>query len=101
MAHKAAGNSGGGGIEGIAPPTGPGTAFLGIGLYFAAIWFAVKHPASAGRCVLAGAVVTGVLLLGGITDANPMQHPFIGLLVVLIGFTCAPDKSQDHKKGNN
>lgn len=96
MAHRQSGK-GGSGIEGIAPPTGPATAFLGLGLFVAAIWFAVKHPAHAARCVLAGAVVTAALILGGITDGNPMQHPFVGLLVILIGFTLAPGKDTESK----
>jgi hypothetical protein len=98
MAHHSAGATGGsGGIESLTAKVGPGTAFMGLGLFFAGIWLAVKYPRSFGRAVCIGVVVTLVLFAGGITDANPMQHPFISLLVIGLGFTCAPDKSQDKK----
>jgi hypothetical protein len=76
------------------------TAFLGLGLFIGGFWLIVKHPKSALKCVFWAGVLSLLLVSDGIGDGNPIQHPFIGLVAIVIGCMCAPDKSTDRKHTN-
>jgi peptidoglycan/LPS O-acetylase OafA/YrhL len=94
MAHHSSGGGGGGGggIEEIAPPTGPFTAFLGLGLFFLAVRFAWKHPKAALKGVMWSGVFAFVLSAFGGLDGNPVAHPGFGMLAIIVGFCICPSE---------
>lgn len=88
------GGRGGGGIEGLTPPTGPMTSLVSIGAFLTFVWLIVKHPRVALTCALVGVA----LALAGLGDGSGVQDSVpLFLLVLVVGGFLADGKSNWRK----
>lgn len=69
----------------LADHVGPFSAILALGGFIGAVVLVIKHPIVGLKCVFMAFVFTTI-------SPDPMQHPLLGIIALMVGASMAPTK---------